>query len=173
IVAVPFDQHSPMFGHIDSSQTVARRCFRTVSFTDSYAAPDGSFARSHGGFGADLRSRRSSRVLTPFLIAEKPCAVRYFAPVATASPAAASLTTTGIARSASAMLLDFSLTATSISCFRKACYEPLPPSTATELEVHHAGGRPASARGARRAVEAQTARGHEGRRRGGCPGRPI
>ena len=26
IVAVPAFQHSPMFGHIDSSQTVLRRC---------------------------------------------------------------------------------------------------------------------------------------------------
>jgi hypothetical protein len=32
-VAVPFDQHSPILGHIDSSQTVASRCSRTVALT--------------------------------------------------------------------------------------------------------------------------------------------
>src|SRR5690606_4212206 len=163
IVAVPFDQHSPMFGHIDSSQTVARRCFRTVSFTDSYAAPDGSFARSHGGFGADLRSRRSSRVLTPFLIAENPWAVRYFAPE----------TTTGIARSWSRMLLDLSLTALSISCFSEGCYEPLSPSAAAQLEVHHPGRRGTAPRGARRALEAQAPGSHAGRRGGGRARRPL
>ena len=33
MVAVPWLQHSPMFGHMDSSQTVASLCSRTFFFT--------------------------------------------------------------------------------------------------------------------------------------------
>ncbi len=35
MVAVPAFQHSPMFGHLASSHTVARRCSRTVWRTAS------------------------------------------------------------------------------------------------------------------------------------------
>ena len=43
-VAVPLFQHSPMFGQIDSSQTVASRCARTVarSCLETLAAPAGA-----------------------------------------------------------------------------------------------------------------------------------
>ena len=49
MVAVPAFQHSPMFGHLASSQTVLKRCSRTISFTAANAAPLGIGARSQGG----------------------------------------------------------------------------------------------------------------------------
>ena len=48
-VAVPLFQHSPMFGQIDSSHTVASRCARTVARKRSKRSPLGSRAFSHGG----------------------------------------------------------------------------------------------------------------------------
>ena len=48
-VAVPAFQHSPMFGHFASSQTVASRCSRTTLRTPSNAVPAGIGARSHAG----------------------------------------------------------------------------------------------------------------------------
>ena len=40
-VAVPLFQHSPMFGQMDSSQTVLRRCSRTLRRTAAKAGPVG------------------------------------------------------------------------------------------------------------------------------------
>jgi len=83
IVAVPLFQHSPMLGQIDSSQTVARRCSRTVARRRSKRSPAGTRALSQGGLGSRLACCRSARALTPFLMAAKPCSVWYFAPVTT------------------------------------------------------------------------------------------
>ena len=49
IVAVPAFQHSPMFGHIDSSHTVLRRCSWTMSRVFAKPLPDGILARSQAG----------------------------------------------------------------------------------------------------------------------------
>src|SRR5690625_7501762 len=51
MVATPLVQHSPIFGHLDSSHTVARRCVLTFSLTSSYLPPDGSLARSQEEIG--------------------------------------------------------------------------------------------------------------------------
>ena len=48
-VAVPAFQHSPMLGHLASSQTVASRCSRTRPLTRANPAPVGARAFSHGG----------------------------------------------------------------------------------------------------------------------------
>src|SRR5690242_6246723 len=84
IVAVPFDQHSPMFGQWDSSQTVLRRFARTVFLTASYAFPLPIRARSHGGLRSLGRVALGS-CLMPFLIALKPSGVRNFSPLFGAS----------------------------------------------------------------------------------------
>src|SRR5262245_23134832 len=83
IVAVPLFQHSPMFGQIDSSQTVASRCSRTVARRRSNRSPLGMRAFSHDGFGSRGACWRSARAFTPFLIAANPCSVWYFVPVDT------------------------------------------------------------------------------------------
>src|ERR1044072_9710935 len=44
MVAVPAFQHSPMLGHLASSQTVASRCSRTMPFTALKPAPAASGA---------------------------------------------------------------------------------------------------------------------------------
>src|SRR5207302_1401118 len=48
-VAGPAFQHSPMLGHLASSQTVASRCSRTRPLTRAKPAPVGARAFSHGG----------------------------------------------------------------------------------------------------------------------------
>ena len=95
---MPLAQHSPIFGHIDSSQTVARRCERTVRRTVAYFSPPGSRALSHGGLGNGAASSATARCFTPFLIAEKPCAVRYLAPETVSGTPRNSLTWTDMIR---------------------------------------------------------------------------
>src|SRR5579871_5726879 len=80
-VAVPAFQHSPMFGHLASSQTVARRCSRTIARTDSKAAPAGSGARSHEGLRPIGVGGAPWLAFTPSRIAVKPCGVTYFWPL--------------------------------------------------------------------------------------------
>ena len=80
-VAVPAFQHSPMFGHFASSQTVARRCSRTVCRTSSNRTPAGIGARSHGGLRPAGTATPLAAALIPSLIATTPCAVRYFCPL--------------------------------------------------------------------------------------------
>ena len=64
IVAVPAFQHSPMFGHLASSQTVASRCSCTMSFTAPKPAPTGSCARIHAGLRPVAGATRAARLLT-------------------------------------------------------------------------------------------------------------
>jgi hypothetical protein len=81
IVAVPAFQHSPMFGHLASSQTVARRCSRTVCWTASKPRPAGIGARSQCGLRtiAGPRSALAAGVaLMPSRMAVNPCGVTYF-----------------------------------------------------------------------------------------------
>ena len=49
-VAVPRDQHSPMLGHMASSQTVCRRCSFTILRTSVKTCPVGMVTLSHSGF---------------------------------------------------------------------------------------------------------------------------
>ena len=49
-VAVPRDQHSPMFGHWALLQTVCRSFLSTISRTALYSGLVGSLARSQSGF---------------------------------------------------------------------------------------------------------------------------
>ncbi len=73
MVAVPAFQHSPMFGHLASSQTVLKRCSRTICFTAVNAAPLGIEARSQGGLRAPAVGVLGVPFdLTPSLIAVKP-----------------------------------------------------------------------------------------------------
>jgi hypothetical protein len=81
-VAVPLFQHSPMFGHIDSSHTVARRCSRTFCHPREPLAA-GIFARSQGGLRPSGAGSARRFCLTPFLIAATPCSVRNLAPLGT------------------------------------------------------------------------------------------
>ena len=60
IVAVPAFQHSPMFGHLASSHTVASRCSCTMSFTAPKPVPTGSGARDPARL-ADARRWRDPR----------------------------------------------------------------------------------------------------------------
>ncbi len=83
IVAVPAFQHSPIFGHIASSQTVDRRCSRTIRRTSWYAAPPGRGAFNQRGLPPGARAGASPRALMPFLTARMPCAVVYFDPLLT------------------------------------------------------------------------------------------
>ena len=52
MVAVPLPQHSPMFGHMDSSQTVASRCSRTMPRTSRVPAAAGQPGAQPGGLAA-------------------------------------------------------------------------------------------------------------------------
>ena len=81
MVAVPAFQHSPMFGHLASSQTVASRCSRTVCRTASKPAPAASGALSQRGLPASPRLSAAPRARMPSLMAVKPCGVRYFSPL--------------------------------------------------------------------------------------------
>src|SRR5580692_1321407 len=83
IVAVPAFQHSPIFGHLASSHTVASRCSRTMSWTARKPSPVGALARSHWGFGNREPEAPAfwACALTPSRIAVNPCGVRYFSPL--------------------------------------------------------------------------------------------
>ncbi len=72
IVAVPAFQHSPMFGHLASSHTVARRCSLTRALTAWNPVPTGAFARSQEGFGGAVTGGVSPRAFTPSRIAVNP-----------------------------------------------------------------------------------------------------
>jgi hypothetical protein len=73
IVAVPAFQHSPMLGHLASSQTVARRCSRTVCLTVSKPLPAGSGARSQLGLRpAGATGALDAAALMPSRIAVNP-----------------------------------------------------------------------------------------------------
>jgi len=80
IVAVPLFQHSPMLGHIDSSQTVLRRFSRTVCRTAENPLPLASFARSQGGLPPRVIDGVSGRLLMPSFIAANPVEVVYLWP---------------------------------------------------------------------------------------------
>src|SRR5512139_3182853 len=80
-VAVPAFQHSPMLGHLASSQTVARRCSRTVWRTVSKRWPAGIGARSHDGLRPAGSGAALAVALMPSLIAVMPCGVTYFWPL--------------------------------------------------------------------------------------------
>ena len=54
-VAVPRDQHSPMFGRCALLQTVCRSFVSTISRTALYSTLVGSFARSHSGLRLFIR----------------------------------------------------------------------------------------------------------------------
>src|SRR5215813_3796709 len=49
-VAVPFEKHSPMFGHDASSHTVCRLCSRRIFLISPKRGDDGARARIHSGF---------------------------------------------------------------------------------------------------------------------------
>ena len=81
IVAVPALQHSLMFGHFASSQTVANRCCFTMSFTDSYFGEWRTRIFKKSGFFRRVAS--DFPVLMPSLIAWIPEGVTNFSPLAT------------------------------------------------------------------------------------------
>ena len=83
VVAVPAFQHSPMFGHIDSSQTVLKRCL-----LDSYCVFRNNRTLTAFWRAATLACHRALRAhccsvgcFWPFLTAEKPASVRNFCPL--------------------------------------------------------------------------------------------
>src|SRR5690606_26428854 len=48
-VAVPLPQHSPIFGHLASSQTVCKDLERIIFFMLAKLSPPGAFTLSHSG----------------------------------------------------------------------------------------------------------------------------
>src|SRR5210317_1728476 len=80
IVAVPAFQHSPIFGHIDSSHTVLKRCSWTIWRVPEYPLPEGICARNHFGLSPRTSGAASRPCFWPFLIAENPASVLYFLP---------------------------------------------------------------------------------------------
>ena len=72
MVAVPLDQHSPMFGQWDSWQTVLRRCSPTLRLTASKRLPLGALTRSHFGLGSKTWGSLEARRFWPSLIAVMP-----------------------------------------------------------------------------------------------------
>src|SRR5699024_9629599 len=72
MVAVPWLQHSPMFGHMDSSHTVANRCSRTFFLTAWYFSPVGRRARSQLGLRPMGTVLALPLAFMPFLIARVP-----------------------------------------------------------------------------------------------------
>ncbi|MNP50213.1 hypothetical protein D3C76_1444620 [compost metagenome] len=72
MVAVPLDQHSPMFGQCDSWHTVLRRCSPTLRLTASKRLPPGAFTRSHLGLGSNTWGSAEARRFWPSLIAVMP-----------------------------------------------------------------------------------------------------
>src|SRR5690606_11353769 len=83
MVAVPLDQHSPMFGQWDSWHTVLSRCSPTLRLTASKRLPLGALTRSHLGLGSNTWGSLEARRFCPSLIAVMPCVVRNFSPLAT------------------------------------------------------------------------------------------
>src|SRR5690625_2400329 len=82
IVAVPALQHSAIFGHMDSSQTVERLCSRTFARTFSKPSPLGSFTLSQAGLRTNVAGGGAeARARMPFLIAENPCGVLNLRPL--------------------------------------------------------------------------------------------
>ena len=149
-VAVPLFQHSPMFGQIDSSQTVASRWARTVARRFSKRSPLGSRAFNQGGFGSRGTARRSSRALTPFLIAVKPCSVWYLEPVAM----------TGMPRNSSILPANISYRRARVSHVTRIVM-PATARRVPKLEVHHPGRRRRVAPRARRALAREAPGGDE------------
>ena len=74
-VAVPRPQHSAMFGHFDSAQTVGSRPSWTMSRTFSNPCPEGNLTRSQGGFGPMSGSLTCCDLRNPPLTATVPSAV--------------------------------------------------------------------------------------------------
>ena len=93
MVAVPAFQHSPMFGHLASSQTVASRCSCTMLRVAPKPAPTGSCARIHAGL-RPVGAASAPRDFWPSLMAVKPCGVTYFSPLRIERDSAAPSTTT-------------------------------------------------------------------------------
>ena len=83
MVAVPAFQHSPMFGHLASSQTVASRCSCTMRRDGCEALAAGRAGPQPAAACRSERRRRASpaRALMPSRIAVKPCGVTYFSPL--------------------------------------------------------------------------------------------
>src|SRR5262245_4611996 len=81
MVAVPAFQHSPMFGHLASSHTVARRCSRTMPFTALKPAPAASGAVIQRGLPTRADGDSAPRGVWPSLMAVKPWGVTYFSPL--------------------------------------------------------------------------------------------
>src|SRR5688572_32275494 len=125
IVAVPLFQHSPIFGQIDSSQTVARRCSRTVARSRSKRSPLGIRDFSQDGFGSRGACWRSARAFTPFLMAANPCSVWYFVPVVT----------TGMPRNSLIVLGNIEDDCDRVSHGRRmGCYGPVSRAAAAECQ---------------------------------------
>src|SRR5690606_25139333 len=95
MVAVPAFQHSPMFGHLASSHTVARRCSCTLRRVRAYRSPVAGSALSQRGLPVAGAAAVASGAFGPARMAVKPCGVRYFSPLRAAVPngAAGSATT--------------------------------------------------------------------------------
>jgi len=83
IVAVPAFQHSPMFGQMASSQTVLRRCSRTLRRISANPGPVAIRARNQDGLRSYVRVDPERDLLMPFLMAVNPASVRYFCPLLT------------------------------------------------------------------------------------------
>src|SRR5690606_32220390 len=83
MVAVPLDQHSPMFGQCDSWHTVLRRCSPTLRLTASKRLPLGALTRSQLGLGSTTCGSVEARRFWPSLIAVIPWGVRNFSPLET------------------------------------------------------------------------------------------
>jgi hypothetical protein len=79
-VAVPRPQHSAMFGHFDSAQTVDSLCVCTISRSSSYFAPAGNFTRSHGGLRAASGTLLRALGRMPSLTARVPCGLMNLLP---------------------------------------------------------------------------------------------
>ena len=84
IVAVPWLQHSPMFGQCDSSHTVDRLWDLTISLTVWYLPPVGILTLSQSGFFF-IGLPECFEVLIPSLIAVTPFFVRNLTPLCTLS----------------------------------------------------------------------------------------
>lgn len=64
----PPPEHAAMFGQCDSTHTVCNLRVWTISRMASYHAPDGSFTRSHDGFGSALGTRLMGLARIPSLM---------------------------------------------------------------------------------------------------------
>src|SRR6185312_7167357 len=79
-VAVPRPQHSAMFGHLDSAQTVFNWCVFTMSRTFWYCSPAGARTRSQLGLGAESGTPVRSLGRMPSFTAFVPWGLTNFAP---------------------------------------------------------------------------------------------